>query len=64
MTTKDETRNRVNQPCFAFLFEDKFAMKGNGEGKPITTLIDNDIRHYRGQNVVDSRVQPTEFVAY
>ena len=64
MTTKDKTQKLEDQPCFAFLFEDKFAMKGNGEGKPITTLIDNDIRHYRGQNVVDSRMQPTEFVAY
>ena len=64
MTSKDKTQKLEDQPCFAFLFEDKFAMKGNGEGKPITTLIDNDIRHYRGQNVVDSRVQPTEFVAY
>ena len=30
----------------------------------VCTLIDNDIRHDRGQNVVDSRVQPTEFVTY
>nr|XP_058952393.1 uncharacterized protein LOC131779827 [Pocillopora verrucosa] len=38
MTTKDKTQKPVDQPCFAFLFEDKFAMKGNGEGQPITTV--------------------------
>ena len=44
MTTKDKTQKPVDRPCFAFLFEDKFAMKGNGEGQPITTVVRNHFK--------------------
>ena len=44
MTTKDKTQKPVDQPCYAFLFEDKFAMKGNGEGQPITTVVRNHFK--------------------
>ena len=44
MTTKDKTQKSKDPPCFAFLFEDKFAIKGDGEGQPITTVVRNHFK--------------------
>ena len=44
MTTKDKTQKSEDSPCFAFLFEDEFAIKGDGEGQPITTVVRNHFK--------------------
>ena len=44
MTTKDKTQKPGDPTYFAFLFEDKFAIREDGEGQPITTVVRNHFK--------------------
>ncbi|XP_066016546.1 uncharacterized protein [Pocillopora verrucosa] len=50
-TTRDKTQGTNDPPCYAFLFDKKYAMKGSGKGQSITTVGTNS-SDYKGKSVV------------